>query len=73
MLLMVYASALNHHIISKRGCMAALLSITCLALPIWQGEDVEQYERLKEHALSTQKNIPDFIKWIIEKELKKCT
>lgn len=40
---------------------------------IWQGEDVEQYERLKEHALSAQKNIPDFIKWIIEKELKKCT
>jgi len=29
---MVYASALNHYIISKPGCVA-LLSITCVALP----------------------------------------
>ncbi|MDD1615054.1 MAG: HNH nuclease [Methylococcaceae bacterium NSP1-2] len=39
---------------------------------IWQGEDVEQYELLKKHALSAQQNIPDFIKGIIENELKKC-
>ena len=38
---------------------------------IWQGSDVQKYELLKEHAISVKKNIPEFIKHIIEDELKK--
>ncbi len=37
---------------------------------IWQGENVEQYEKLKEQAISRQQTIPDFIKQIIENEFK---
>jgi len=40
---------------------------------IWQGEDIEKYEKLKEQAISAQQSIPDFIKGIIESELKKRT
>lgn len=38
---------------------------------IWQGEDIEQYERLKKHVISTHQNMPAFIKGIIENELNK--
>ena len=40
---------------------------------IWQGEDIEKYEKLKKTAISAQQSIPDFIKGIIESELKKRT
>jgi hypothetical protein len=50
----------------------AMLPIRRIDL-IWQGENVEQYEQIKEHAISAQQNIPDFIKGIIESELKKRT
>ena len=40
---------------------------------IWQGNDVEKYELLKEQAISAKQDIPEFIKRIIENELKKRT
>lgn len=38
---------------------------------IWQGEDVKRYEMLKEKANSLRQDMPEFIKNIIEKELKR--
>lgn len=38
---------------------------------IWQGDEIKQYEDLKEQALSFNKDIPEFVKEIIEKEIKK--
>ena len=40
---------------------------------LWQGDEVEQYELLKEKAISDEKNMPEFIKQIINKELKRNT
>ncbi|MFB2969486.1 hypothetical protein ACE1CD_10970 [Aerosakkonema sp. BLCC-F183] len=37
---------------------------------IWQGEDVEIYERLKQQAVSLEKDIPKLIKEIIEREIR---
>lgn len=38
---------------------------------IWQGSEIEQYERLKEDAVAYSKPIPEFVKEIIERALKK--
>ncbi|MBG1264871.1 HNH endonuclease [Nostoc commune] len=38
---------------------------------IWQGENVEIYERLKQQAISLNKEIPELIKEIIEREIKR--
>jgi hypothetical protein len=38
---------------------------------IWQGEETSQYERLKEEASVRGQKIPDFIKAIIERALKR--
>lgn len=38
---------------------------------IWQGEDVEVYERLKQQAVSMGKDIPELIKEIIEREISR--
>src|SRR5581483_11218638 len=38
---------------------------------IWQGTEIEQYERLKEDAVAYGKQIPEFVKEIIERALKK--
>ena len=37
---------------------------------IWRGENVEIYERLKQQAASLNKEIPEFIKEIIEREIR---
>lgn len=37
---------------------------------IWQGEDVEIYERLKQQAVSLAKDIPKFVKEILEREIR---
>ncbi len=37
---------------------------------IWTGEEVSSYEKLKEKTLELQKDIPSFIKELIEKNLK---
>jgi hypothetical protein len=36
---------------------------------IWQGNEVEKYEMLKEEATTQRKEIPEFIKEIIEREI----
>lgn len=36
---------------------------------MWQGDDVELYERLKQQAIELHKDIPTFIKEIIEREI----
>lgn len=38
---------------------------------IWQGEDVELYERLKQQAINMNKDIPQLIKEIIEREISR--
>lgn len=38
---------------------------------MWEGEDVEIYERLKQLAVSLEKEIPEFIKEIIEREMRR--
>lgn len=38
---------------------------------MWEGEDVELYERLKQRAVSLEKEIPEFIKEIIEREMRR--
>lgn len=40
---------------------------------LWQGDEVEQYEFLKEKVSSDEKDMPEFIKEIISKELNKIT
>lgn len=37
---------------------------------IWQGEEVEMYEKLKLEAISLEKEIPSFVKEIIEREIR---
>lgn len=36
---------------------------------LWEGSDVEIYERLKQEAVSLEKEIPEFVKEIIEREI----
>ena len=36
---------------------------------MWQGEDIEMYERLRQQAIRLGKDIPNFIKEIIEREI----
>jgi predicted DNA-binding protein len=36
---------------------------------MWQGEDTELYEKLKQYAIELEKDIPTFIKEIIEREI----
>lgn len=38
---------------------------------IWQGSEIEQYERLKVDAAAYGKQIPEFVKEIIDRALKK--
>jgi len=38
---------------------------------LWEGEDVEIYERLKQLAISLEKEIPQFVKEVIEREIKR--
>ncbi|TBR57435.1 HNH endonuclease [Westiellopsis prolifica IICB1] len=38
---------------------------------LWEGNDVETYERLKQKAISLEKAIPEFVKGIIERELER--
>jgi hypothetical protein len=37
---------------------------------LWTGTEVEAYERLKQRTLRLQKNIPGYVKEIIEQHLK---
>ena len=37
---------------------------------MWTGAEVESYERLKRRTLQLQKNIPGYVKEIIEEHLK---
>ncbi|MBE9005923.1 HNH endonuclease [Fortiea sp. LEGE XX443] len=37
---------------------------------MWEGKDTEIYERLKQQAISLEKEIPEFIKEIIEREMR---
>ncbi|MHC5738386.1 hypothetical protein [Nostoc sp.] len=37
---------------------------------MWQGENIEIYERLKQQAVRLNKEIPEFIKEIIEREIR---
>ncbi len=50
-------------------------TLQCVKLDalIWQAEEIPQYERLKRDAMVSQRKIPDFIKEIIERALKKNT
>lgn len=36
---------------------------------VWQNEDIEQYDRLKQRAIDLGKEIPEWVKEIIEREL----
>ncbi|PMB04292.1 HNH endonuclease [Fischerella thermalis CCMEE 5198] len=36
---------------------------------LWEGDDVEIYERLKQQAIGLEKEIPEFVKEIIEREV----
>ncbi|HEY9831423.1 MAG TPA: HNH endonuclease [Stenomitos sp.] len=36
---------------------------------LWEGDDIEIYERLKQRAVSLEKEIPEFLKEIIEREI----
>jgi hypothetical protein len=38
---------------------------------MWQGEDIELYENLKQYAIELEKDIPTFIKEIIEREINR--
>lgn len=38
---------------------------------IWQGDDIDTYERLKQQAAKLDKEIPEFIKEIIEREIRR--
>ena len=37
---------------------------------LWEGDDVEIYERLKQKAISLEKEIPEFVKEIIKREIR---
>lgn len=37
---------------------------------VWQGEGIEIYERLKQHAVNLNKDIPELIKEIIKREIR---
>lgn len=38
---------------------------------IWQGDDIENYERLKQQAARLNKEMPEFIKEIINQQIKR--
>lgn len=38
---------------------------------IWQGEEIETYEKLKAEAQALEKEIPSFVKEIIEREVRR--
>jgi hypothetical protein len=38
---------------------------------IWQGDDIDTYERLKQQAARLDKEIPEFVKEIIEREIRR--
>lgn len=40
---------------------------------LWMGEEVHAYEKLKRRTLELQKNIPSFVKEIIEQHLQSDT
>ncbi|MCI5151199.1 MAG: ribbon-helix-helix protein, CopG family [Candidatus Electrothrix sp. MAN1_4] len=40
---------------------------------LWQAEEIEEYELLKEKAAAGEKDMPEFIKEIIRNELKRIT
>jgi predicted DNA-binding protein len=40
---------------------------------IWQGKEVEQYEQLKSDAKKSGRTIPEFVKQIIEKAIKRSS
>ncbi len=37
---------------------------------LWQGQEIITYEKLKAQAIQFEKQLPDFVKEILEKELK---
>ncbi|MEH1884792.1 hypothetical protein [Nostoc sp.] len=37
---------------------------------MWQGDNIEIYEKLKQQAVKLNKEIPEFIKEIIEREIR---
>ncbi len=43
----------------------------CRADLIWRGKEIEQYERLKRDAKESGQTIPEFVKQIIEKAIKR--
>ena len=38
---------------------------------LWEGDDIEIYERLKQRAVSMEKDLPEFVKDIIEREIER--
>jgi hypothetical protein len=38
---------------------------------MWEGDDIEIYERLRQRAISLDKEIPEFIKEIVEREIRR--
>jgi hypothetical protein len=48
----------------------AMRQVRRIDLP-WDGEDVEIYEQLRQHAISLEKEIPEFIKEIIKREMRR--
>lgn len=38
---------------------------------LWEGNDIEIYERLKQRALNVEKELPEFVKDIIEREIER--
>jgi pilus assembly protein TadC len=36
---------------------------------LWEGDDIETYEALKQRASDLEKEIPEFVKEIIEREI----
>ncbi|GAX39356.1 hypothetical protein NIES4075_03080 [Tolypothrix sp. NIES-4075] len=38
---------------------------------IWQGDDIDNYERLKQQAARLNKEIPEFIKEILDQQIRR--
>lgn len=38
---------------------------------LWEGDDIEVYERLKQRSVSVEKELPEFVKEIIEREIER--
>jgi predicted DNA-binding protein len=38
---------------------------------LWEGDDIEIYERLKQRAINVEKELPEFVKEMIEREIER--